>query len=46
MNDSIDLEEWRKDGERLWTQIQERKLVVIFWNNPWFRFAVPGVFSR
>lgn len=42
MNQSIDIEAWRKDGERLWASIQQRKLVAIFWNNPWRRFAVPG----
>ena len=42
MTQSIDIQAWRKDGEQLWAQIQERKLVVIWWNNPWFRFAVIG----
>lgn len=42
MNQSIDVQAWRKDGERLWARIQESKLVAIFWNNPWFRFAIPG----
>lgn len=43
MNQAIDIQAWRKDGEQLWAQIQERKLVVIWWNNPWFRFAVIGL---
>lgn len=42
MTHSIDINAWRNDGKNLWTQIQERKLVVIFWNNPWFRLALLG----
>ena len=42
MNQPIDIEAWRKDGERLWGSIQETKLVVIPWNNPWRRFAILG----
>jgi len=43
MPKKIDVAAWRRDGERLWNTIQERELVVLPWNNPWFRFAVPGV---
>lgn len=39
MNQSIDLDAWRKDGERLWTRIQQSKLLVLPWNNPWRTLA-------
>ena len=42
MNEAIDIEGWRRDGEQLWASIQETKLVVVYWNNPWPRFAVIG----
>lgn len=31
----MDPDAWRKDGERLWTRIQQSKLLVLPWNNPW-----------
>jgi hypothetical protein len=42
MSEQVDLDAWRKDGENLWAAIQENDLVVIYWNNPWYRFALPG----
>ena len=39
MNQPMDLEAWRKDGERLWTRIQQTKLLVLPWNNPWRTLA-------
>lgn len=42
MNQPIDLDAWRRDGEGLWGQIQERKFVANYWNNPWYRFAAIG----
>jgi hypothetical protein len=40
MNQSANLDAWREDGERLWSRIQQSKLVVIPWNNPWRRLAL------
>ena len=39
MNQPVDLDAWRKDGERLWTRIQQSKLLVLPWNNPWRTLA-------
>jgi hypothetical protein len=38
MNQSFDLDA-RKDGERLWSRIQQSKLLVLPWNNPWRTLA-------
>ena len=42
MNQPIDLDAWRRDGEQLWTRIQQSKLVVLPWNNPWRKLAKLG----
>ena len=39
MKQPIDLAAWRKDGEQLWSRIQQSKLVVLPWNNPWRTLA-------
>jgi hypothetical protein len=39
MNQPIDLDAWRKDGEQLWSRIQQSKLLVLPWNNPWRTLA-------
>jgi hypothetical protein len=43
MSQAIDIEAWRRDGEKMWAAIHERKLLVIWWNNPWRRFAAIGL---
>ena len=40
MNQPKDLDAWRKDGEQLWSRIQQSKLLVLPWKNPWRRFAI------
>lgn len=42
MKQPIDLAAWRKDGEQLWSRIQQSKLVLLPWNNPWRRLAALG----
>lgn len=39
MKQPIDLVAWRKDGEQLWSRIQQSKLLVLPWNNPWRTLA-------
>ena len=36
----INIEDWLTTGESLWGDIQSRRLVVIWWNNPWARLAL------
>lgn len=43
MSQAIDIEAWRRDGEKLWAAIQAHKLVSIHWNNPWRRLAGIGL---
>ena len=44
MQDMIDIEAWKQDGQELWCTVEKNKLVVLWWNNPWFRMATIGVF--
>src|SRR5215469_15062335 len=39
MNQPIGLDAWRKDGEQLWSRIQQSKLLVLPWDNPWRTLA-------
>jgi hypothetical protein len=43
MKQTVSIEAWRRDGERLWAAIQEKKLIVIPWRNPWRRLAMIGL---
>ena len=43
MQHEIDLEAWKRDGRRLWNEIQREKLVVYWWKNPGLKMAVIGV---
>lgn len=40
MKQLFNLDARRKDGEQLWSRIQQSKLLVLPWKNPWRRFAM------
>ena len=44
MENRINIQAWKADGERLWGHVQEHGCVKFAWLNPWFRFIVLGLF--
>lgn len=42
MEDRIDIDAWRADGERLWNDICDHGEVSVAWRNPWFRLLLIG----